>query len=1068
MSNLPPYQLRIRNRSVFVLPALVVAFIPMVFSQSGRELQFDRLSSENIQNNRGLSQNSVHCILQDSIGYMWFGTWDGLNKYNGYDFIVFTSNETGGQTIYTLLEGSNHDLWVGSDNGLTHIDRITGTLNTYHPAPDDPASLVHDAVTALAEDTAGNIWIGTQQGLCFYDRTTGTFTRFLNLPQDNTPLRSNSILDMEYDGGRILWIGTRMGLIRFDMETYITTRFYHEPGNPSTIPHNMVREVMMDERGFLWVGTHHGLCMVDVHKDTLLHFFHDPDDPTSLTDSRISALLKDNKGKIWIGTDNGLNLFGTESAGFKRFFNQSYNPYSISNNRILSLYEDRKGTLWIGTFNGVNKIDPYAGKFRHLRKVPDDPNSLNSNYVISIAEDARQTVWIATDNGLNLWDRTTGTFSHLVHQPKNPNSIASNNLRVVYFDRKGFCWIGTQNEGLDRYDPVTGRITHFENNPRDTTSLSSNDILCILEDSRGNLWIGTGQGGLNRMDIKRKKFTVFQANPSKQGSISSNQVWCLFEDRDYVLWAGTDNGLNRFDSERGTFHAYTHDPADTSSLGARQVFCIHQDADGVFWIGTKGGGLNRFDRETERFIHYTTQQGLPSNVVYGILEDRNEQLWFSTNGGLSRFDKTSGRCTNYDRKDGIQSNEFNLGAFFKNQKGELYFGGMNGLNLFHPSEINTNPVAPRTVITSFSVFDQAYPSEILNGDTIRLSENENFFTIGFSALDFTNPARNRYRYQLHNYDKGWSTVNAENRKASYTKVTPGHYLFTVMGSNNDGVWDQDGTRLHIIITPLWYHTWVFRSVCLALCFILIWYLISRRIRWIRRRHEVEKKMLDIEKQLYDTELQALRLQMNPHFIFNTLNSIQSFILENDTDRAVDYLGKFSQLIRLILVNSKEPMITVKEELKALRYYLDLEKLRFNDKFDYTIEIDPQVDEEFVEIPTMIIQPYVENAIIHGLLHKDGKGHLDLKIRPGGDHILWIIQDDGIGRERAMEIKKASGLHRKSRGMLITMERLEALNKKDKEQFSVEVFDLKDAAGNPTGTRVELRISGKQITINNYK
>lgn len=1068
MSALLPYQFRIRTRALLLLPALLLAFSPLSFSQPGMELHFDRLSSANIPTSKGLSQNSVHCILQDSIGYMWFGTWDGLNKYNGYDFTVFASNETGGQTIYTLLEDSNHDLWIGSDNGLTHGNRITGIFNTYHHAPEDPNSLVHDAITALAEDTSGNIWIGTQQGLCCLDRTTETFTRFLNLPQDNTPLRSNYILDMEYDRGCILWIGTRMGLMRFDMETFVTTRFYHEPGNPNTIPHNMVSEVMMDDRGFLWVGTHHGLCMVDVHKDTLLHFFHDPDDHSSLTDSRISALLKDSKGRIWIGTDNGLNLFMPEISGFMRFFNQSYNPYSISNNRILSLYEDRKGTLWIGTFNGVNKIDPYAGKFRHIRKIPGDPNSLNSNYVISIAEDSQQAVWIATDNGLNLWDRKTGTFSHLVHQPKNKNSIAGNNLRVIYIDHEGSCWIGTQNEGLDRYDPVTGKVTHFVNNPRDTASLSSNDILCVLEDSHGFLWVGTGQGGLNRMDSNRKRFTVFKAAPSKQGSISSNQVWCLFEDRDHVLWAGTDNGLSRFDRESETFHTYFHDPADTSSLGARQVFCIYQDADRVFWIGTKGGGLNRFDRETERFTYFTTLQGLPSNVVYGILEDENEQLWFSTNGGLSRFDKTSGRYTNYDMKDGIQSNEFNLGAYFKNQKGELYFGGMNGLNLFHPSEIIINPIPPRTAITSFSVFDQIFPSEILSGDTIRLTENENFFTIEFSALDFTNPARNRYRYQLQNYDKGWSTVSAENRKASYTKVTPGHYLFTVMGSNNDGIWDQQGTALHIIITPLWHHTWLFRAGCLILFFLLIWYLIYRRIRWIRRRHEVEKKMLDIEKQLYDTELQALRLQMNPHFIFNTLNSIQSFILVNDTDKAVDYLGKFSQLMRLILVHSSESSITIQEELKALLYYMDLEKLRFDDKFEYAIEIDPRIDEEFTEIPTMIIQPYVENAIIHGLLHKGGKGHIDLKIRPEGDHILWIIQDDGIGRERAMEIKKASGLHRKSRGMLITMERLEALNKKDKEQFSVEVFDLKDTAGNPTGTRVELRISGNQMTINNHK
>jgi hypothetical protein len=524
---------------------------------------------------------------------------------------------------------------------------------------------------------------------------------------------------------------------------------------------------------------------------------------------------------------------------------------------------------------------------------------------------------------------------------------------------------------------------------------------------------------------------------------------------------GTGNGLNRYDPVTETFLPYLHDLADTTSIGALHIFSVFQDSQGIFWLGTKGGGLNRFDKRSGSFKRYTTANGLPSNVVYGCLEDDEGNLWISTNWGLSKFDRKTGSFTNYDVKDGVQSNEFNLGAFFKNQKGEFYFGGMNGFNVFHPSDIKANPVPPQTVITSFAVFDKLLPGEYHDGDTVCLSSRENFFTISFSALDFTNPSKNRYRYRLQNYDDIWTMVTAGNRQASYTKVSPGTYLFTVYGSNNSGVWDKKGTSLTVIVTPLWYQSWLFRILFVLMFISAIGYIIWRRIQTMHLRHEVEKKMLDIEKQLYDTELQALRLQMNPHFIFNTLNSIQSFILENDTDRAVDYLGKFSQLMRSILINSRESSIPVQEELRALRYYMDLEKLRFNDKFDYSINVDPDVDEEFMEIPTMIIQPYIENSILHGLLHKQDKGLIKIKITLEGDHLLWIIEDDGIGRQRAQEIQKESGLHSVSRGMLITRERLEVLNKMNREQFSVQIHDLTDGSGNAAGTRVEVRISGRE-------
>jgi len=1030
--------------------------------QDLRNLQFDILSSENIKIEKGLSQNTVHSIFQDESGYMWFGTWDGLNKYDGYTFTTFNQqNGLSGQTIHAIFQDSEGFIWIGTDDGLNRINSSTNEISVFKHIESDTFSLVNNVVTAIIEDKLTNLWIGTHQGLSMFDRKTGKFHPYLHLGHDNNLLRSNYINDLCHDERGFLWIGTNIGLIRFDLNTLSLKRFFHKPGDTTSLPNNQVRSVYKDMQGILWIGTVNGLGRFNQVSQDFTIFYSQTQNDNSLTDNSISVIFEDTKGYLWIGTDNGLNIYDRVKEIFYRLKHESYNLNSISNNRIMSIYEDASGSIWIGTFIGVSRYDRYSSKFRHFRHMPDDTNCLNSNYVISIFEDHHRTVWIATDNGMNLMDRSTGKFSYMIHVPDDPNSLVSNDLRVAIQDKRGNYWIGTSNEGLDRYDPESKIFTHFQYNPKNKNSLRSNDILSLFEDSDGLIWIGTGTGGLNRFDPDNEHFKAYMYSNNDQFSISSNNIWAIYEDSMGDIWLGTDNGLNCFKKKENKFYRYIYDPVDPESLSAKDVFSIYEDQSGTLWIGTKGGGLNKFDHESGKFKAFTEDDGLANNVVYATLEDEKGNLWISTNWGLSKFNIQEETFINYDVKDGIQSNEFNLGADFQNIDGEMYFGGMNGFNLFHPSEIKINPRKPTTVITSFQIFNKKVDYNINNGDTIHLSARDNFFTIEFSALDYTNPSKNRYQYILENYDKLWIHTDADKRYSEYTNVRPGTYTYYVKGSNNDGIWDENGVSLTIIIRPFWYNTWLFRIGFLVILIIGIWYLIYRRIRNIRRHHEVEKKMLAIQSQLHDTELQALRLQMNPHFIFNTLNSIQSFILTNDTDKAVNYLGKFSQLMRQILANSRESYITIKEEVKALQYYMDIEKLRFDDKFDYSFIMDPDIDEDFMEMPPMVIQPYVENAIIHGLIHKKGKGKIEIKVSMAGNNILWTIEDNGVGRKKAMKIREESGLHRKSRGMLITMERLEVLNKKNGENFSVKVIDLKDNNGEAAGTRVELRISYKE-------
>lgn len=1049
---------KLSSNRIIVITVFLSAFVRALFAQDMLNQDFERITSENVKIMKGLSQNSVYCILQDSRGFMWFGTWDGLNKYDGYEFTIYNLRiGLSGQTVNDIHEDCDGILWIGTDGGLNKFDRENNRLTSYRHDPDKLNGLASNNVTSIEEDRLGNLWIGTHAGINMLDKETMRFHSFLHSPFDRSFIRSNHVNDLCIDTTGKIWIATRVGLICFDPTERSITRLYHIPGDEKSLPGNQVSTVYKDKRGGIWIGTANGLSKILPGNQKFISYTYNPDNRNTISNNHVTEIFEDSYGDLWVGTNGGLNRMDRENGIFIRYLNEPNNLHSLSHNRVLSIYEDNNKTLWVGTFIGVNKLDRKKPEFLHYHHIPNDTNCLNSNYVISIYEDDTGVVWIATDRGVNLLDRNTGEFSYIKHDPDNPNSLVSDNLRVIARDRKGRMWIGTVNSGMDVYDPQNETFLHLKSDARSPATLSSNSILSIFEDQNGTIWVGTNGGGLNRFNESDTTFTRFNHNQGVMHTPVNKSVWTITGDSDSTIWIGTDNGLTRFNTITGEFNAIDYLYSTHDSLISVTVFSVYRENDSVLWLGTKGSGLKRVNINTGEYITYTEKDGLSNNVVYAIVPEE-ENLWLSTNWGISKFNRGKGSFINYDVLDGIQSNEFNHGAYFRNRAGEIYFGGMNGFNLFDPDQITVDTTPPRTVITSFKIFSRNIERELDDQDTLVLSSSENFFSLGFSALDFTNPQKNRYMYRLDDYDQDWVYTDASRRIAEYTDVNPGTYVFHVKGTNDDGVWDQKGVSLVIIITPYWYNTWWFRGTILSLFVIGVWYMFYRRVQNIRIKHEVEKKVLSIEKQLYDTELKALRLQMNPHFIFNSLNSIQSFILNNDTDKAVNYLGKFSHLMRLILSNSRESYITIKDELKALQYYMDIEKLRFDDKFDYRIEIDPSIDEDFMEIPPMLIQPYVENAIIHGLIHKEDQGLIRLFVGLEDNHILWIIEDNGVGREKAMKIKMESGLHRKSRGMLITMERLEALNRKSQEYFSVEVIDLKDQTGNPAGTRVELRIA----------
>lgn len=1040
----------------------IFLFFNVGYSQENKDIKFDRLFSENIKYAKGLSQNWIYAIHQDSYGYMWFGTWEGLNKYDGYDFTIYNVEEgLSDHIIYCILEDEAGMIWLGTGNGLNQFDRKTQQFTQYTDLPGDTTNRFHKRVLSLIQTRDGNIWLGTGAGLIRFNKKTNTFTPYLSTSQEYYSPRSNYILHLFEDDNGLIWISTSYGLVIFDPVAERSTRYYHIPGDSASISHNNVRCILQEKSGNFWGGTIMGLNYYDTTTQKIKYYFHDPADPNSISGNWITTIYEDFGGKIWVGTiDAGLNMYDRKNDNFIRYQNILNDKNSLSNDRVYSIFEDKSGNIWAGTYRGVNRINKYANDFVHCLQTTNENTSLNNNIIWSFAEDNNENLWIATSKGLNIKDKNSQLFSYLEHNPLNKSSLAGNDVRTLLYTPDLNCfWFGYWGSGMDKYDLDTKTITHFAFNPN-KNSISGDYVNDLMLDKKGMIWISTGRG-LNRLNPKTGVFENFVHDPNDPHSISNNIPICLLEDSDENIWVGTDDGLNKYLVKEKKFIRYKLDPYDSNTISNNSIFYIHEDKSGVIWVGTSGGGINKIDPQTEIITSYTTEHGLPNNVVYGILDDPEGNLWISTNLGLSKLYVGNERFVNYDVKDGIQSNEFNLGACYKSKDGKFYFGGMNGFNVFDPSEIKYNPIKPVIVISAFRKFNELQPAEYFDGDTIILNHDDNFISFEISALDYTNPSKNKYKYMLERVDNNWIYTDANNRLAEYKKVQPGSYIFKANGTNNDGVWGEKEISLTVIIVPPWYGTWLFRILVAILVIATIWIILFRRFKHIRDKHRVDKKMLEIEKQKFDLEQKALRLQMNPHFIFNSLNSIQSYIVNQDTDKAVQYLGKFSQLMRLILTNSSFKYISFKEEVSSIQYYLDLEKLRFENKFDFKLTVDKKIDQDFVQIPPMIVQPYIENAIIHGLVNKPAKGKLEVDFKLNENNIICIIRDNGIGRQKSMEIDKESGIKRKSRGMLITKARLEILNRQTNDQFSVLIEDLKDTNGNAKGTKVVLNIDYKE-------
>jgi ligand-binding sensor domain-containing protein len=849
----------------FSLVTLCLLAIPFAHSQPA-ELKF-----ENISLDRGLSQSTVNAVVQDGRGFMWFGTQDGLNRFDGYAVTVYKHNafdpsSLSDNSVWALCRDLQGNIWIGTmRGGLDHYIVGQDRFEHYRNNPSDSTSIGENDVTSLFVDSRGVLWVGTMtQGLNRFDEKTGKFTRYRHNPNDRTSLSDNTVWSICEDGHHALWVGTWNGLCRMTPpgtperdSSWSNLKFTRFPSAQAGREHpggNQIRTMCVTRDGMLWVGTWgDGLRRFDMKRNTSLRFVHQSAAGSSLSSNLILSLLEDSKGNLWIGTgDEGLDLFRRSKESFVHFRREQENPRSLSNDIICSLLEDESGALWIGTAaGGVNRLDWQKNRFVHYRDRQSVPGDLKGNDVWAILQDRSGALWIGTyGKGLNRIDRTTGQYTLFQHDARNAGSLSHDNVIALCESRSGDLWVGTEGGGLNRFDRAGKRFDVYRHNPRDPSSLSQDEVTVIREDTRGKLWIGTNGSGVDCYDPATHTFNHFRPGGPDERSLSNGSIMAIMEDRDGAIWVGTyGGGLNRIDRKTGSVTRFLSSLTDSSALNNSTVLSIYEDPEENLWMGTYGGGLNMLEPNSSRFAHFTEADGLPNNVIYGILPDDRGHLWLTTNKGLSRFDMKTKSFRNFDVSDGLQGNEFNQGAYFRSRTGELFVGGINGFNTFFPDSIRDNLRPPPIYLTSFKVFDKpvALPQAITVVHEIQLSHAQNFFSFEFVALNYTSPEKNRYAYMLEGLDDGWIDAGTR-RYASYTNLGPQEYVFRVKGSNNDGVWNEEGASIKVVISPPYWMTWWFRFLVVAAISAILFLMYRYRVNKLL---EIERIRASIATDLHD-------------------------------------------------------------------------------------------------------------------------------------------------------------------------------------------------------------------------
>jgi ligand-binding sensor domain-containing protein/class 3 adenylate cyclase/HD superfamily phosphodiesterase len=830
--------------------------LALVFGHYYLYAQKNNFSFDHLGLREGLSQSYVNRIVQDKQGFMWFATQDGLNKYDGYHFKVYKNspkenNSLSNNYINDLTVDSDGNLWIATDNGLNMFDPVTEQFKMFQ-LQSKGSELKQKFTTLLIEENI--IFVGTSNNGVYLLNYKEKEAKLKGLPF-NQNLQSSVLQALYKDKKNTLWIATNnKGVIAYDLKNNQTKTF--EKGDKSMLNSNCVFSIFESNDSHIWFGTDNGLNILNNQIGVMDVTQYDELKTNSLSNNIVKDIYEDASGTIWVATFGGLNKYNNKSNNFARFQYSPENRKGINGNKVNCIYEDKTGTIWIGTESGINKFDRIQNKFKLFTPRINFNLTKSTNNVWSIYDDVKgNTLYVGTDAGLTVFDRETGS-SFTVEMP-SINKSASPAVTCINSLNEQTLLVGCE-RGLFEYNKFNHKIIPFKLAGEQKNLLREKFVLCITLDSKSNLWIGTKEG-LFRISLKDRNNEFFTNNSDAKQALSNNDIRVIFEDSNGVIWVGTNGGgLNKVDYIEDTkgitdkiyFLKYLSTSENEVSLSNNNILSIAQTKPGFFWIGTYGGGLNELDIASGKVNRCDNFKGIENSTIYSILPQSNDILWCSTNNGLVKLQLSQSSVTSYYENDGLQSNEFNSGASFKSEKGELFFGGVEGLNAFYPNQILHDTISPTVAITALKIFNQpidALKSKILKksisfADEIVLSYKQNFFSFEFSALHFSSPENNEFKYMMEGLDEDWNYVGTQNQ-AYYTNLEPGAYVFKVLGSNSDGVWSKVPASIKIIITPPYWKTWWFRLLFIFLIIATV-YLYNRQ-----RLNRVVKQKRFLENQI---------------------------------------------------------------------------------------------------------------------------------------------------------------------------------------------------------------------------
>ncbi|MFH4967450.1 two-component regulator propeller domain-containing protein [Gaetbulibacter sp. M240] len=1021
----------------------LILFLLSSLNIKGQEkIEFDHLTVEN-----GLSHNGVRSIAQDSMGFMWFGTRDGLNRYDTQEFKIYknvyndSTSISSGIDVYALFCDSNGHIWAGTSGGLNKYLPKSNSFKRYVHDENDEQSISNNEVKVISEDKSGTLWVGTEYGLNKLTKA-GKFERFFKKTFINEGLNGNLIQAIYPDKKGNIWVGTNEGITRMyeSGENYQFQNFHLNPEKGNSMASIDITSITEDDKGNLWVGTHDGgFSRLNLETGQIENFLKQPGNENTVVSNVIRKILFDGENKLWITTLKGLSVYNLETGKFQNYQYDPNSEKSLSHNSVRDIFKDKSGSIWLATFfGGISVYHPNDTPFK-VYQFDNSKNSISGNIVSQIAEDKKHNLWIGTEGeGLNYYDRSSGYFKVYKNNASDPTSINYNLIKAISIDQKGLVWVGSHEGGLEYFDSDKNEFINYKPNPNNPNDLFSKNIYNLFHDSQGRFWVGTFNSGLYLYDERKKSFKSLRLMNDGL-KLDVNNVNQIYEDSKKNIWISTKKGL--YVLKKGSAHFSVFDIDFGVERNQYEINFVQEDTNSNLWIGTQNIGLIKFSNG-QQVARFTEKDGLPSSNVLGMIEDEKGNLWISTNNGLSKYN--GNKFKKYTVEDGLPGNVFNNNASFIDSRGELFFGTYNGLVSFFPDDILENQFKPKLVFTNLKLFNDRIriddSSSLLNKsitykNELTFSHDQNIFTLEFALLNFKKSIKNSYAYKLDGYDKEWTVVDKPS--ATFSNLPSGTYTLLVKAANNDGIGNEKPIQLQINVRPPFWATWwayllYFIFISSLLFIVTRYFLIKSRLK---REHEVNQMKLDFFTEISHEIRTPLTLISGP--LENLVNyDFGSDFMSKQFETMKNNVHRLSRLVNELMdfrkLEEKKMNLRVRKT-NLVSYvesvYISFKYLALDNNVTYTFNSDKTEIQLYFDDKQL--EKVLFNLISNAFKSLLDNGKVEITIRDFENEVEVRVSDNGKG-----------------------------VPKSDREKIFTNFYQINDEQNKNIGTGIGLAISKK--------